>query len=246
VTTEAGPTILSSLNHEPDTAWKPLTGPPFNTTGPTRERAYVTALSRGEQTIGRIPHDLAVWYWFLSEDLDYLQKDTFCPGHSKMNVVEMVNRVVKQVIRAYQIPSGDGSIEAYRSAAKFVLSLLHGKTYAGTPLIAKAIEKADILAQLPGGKARSNTKSLGTMTTLPDQLSRCKPSLSVTRYAEGPRVIGQEICPVASNQYFGGSIALYHIIAQCLVLPVRGGLQALTGREAEFRESGGSHSRDWV
>ena len=83
-----------------------------------------------------------------------------------MNVVEMVNRFIKQLIRAYQIPSGDGSLEAYRSAAKFVLSLLHGKTYAGTPIISKAIEKPEILAQLPGGKARFETTLFGKIHML--------------------------------------------------------------------------------
>jgi hypothetical protein len=61
-----------------------------------------------EQQLSKIEVQLALWFFFLYLDLDYLQKEGTCPGRSKTNPAEMYNRTVKDNLGGICWPSGNG------------------------------------------------------------------------------------------------------------------------------------------
>jgi hypothetical protein len=74
---------------------------------------------------------LPLWEVLRVLDLDGIEKIHFCPGHSKDNPDEMLNRTVKRSFKGRFVDAGDGDQEKMEAAKRAAADALLSKTHAG-------------------------------------------------------------------------------------------------------------------
>lgn len=87
-------------------------------------------------------------------DLDGLEKWNYCPGHSKLNPAEMLNRTAKAKCRGGVITSGDGDRDAMEEAKKKASAALLNVTHGGERIRTIPHHRAGVAAGRNGEQAR--------------------------------------------------------------------------------------------
>lgn len=97
---------------------------------------YLILASDGasEHSIRLLQNVLPLWEMLRVLDLDGIEKLLFCPGHSKDNPDEMVNRTVKRQLKGRFVDAGEAGPEEMELAKKAMADVLCSKTHAGEPL----------------------------------------------------------------------------------------------------------------
>lgn len=85
----------------------------------------------GEHSVRYLYNVLPLWEVLRVLDLDGIEKLLFCPGHSKDNPDEMLNRTVKRSFKGRYADAGDGDREKMEDAKHAAADALHSKTHAG-------------------------------------------------------------------------------------------------------------------
>ena len=94
----------------------------------------LTTDGAGENTARHLQNVLPLVALFVKFDLDGIELHHYCPGHSKENPVEMLNRSEKRPIKGRVISSGNGTRQDMEKAKKAVASAIESTTHAGEPI----------------------------------------------------------------------------------------------------------------
>jgi hypothetical protein len=94
---------------------------------------YLILTSDGatEHSVRLLQNVLPLWEMLRVLDLDAIEKIHFCPGHSKDNPDEMLNRTVKRVLKGRYMQKGDGEQETMEKIKCAAGAQLTPKTHAG-------------------------------------------------------------------------------------------------------------------
>jgi hypothetical protein len=84
-----------------------------------------------EHSVRYLQNVLPLWEVLRILDLDGIEKLHFCPGHSKDNPDEMLNRTVKRSFKGRYVDAGEGDGELMEAAKRAAADALRSKTHAG-------------------------------------------------------------------------------------------------------------------
>ncbi len=88
-----------------------------------------------EQSVRWLQNVLPLWCVLMALDLDGIEKIHYCPGHSKDNPDEMLNRTVKDTFRGIYIEVREDRPADMCSAKRAAAKILGAKTHSGEPVL---------------------------------------------------------------------------------------------------------------
>ncbi len=88
-----------------------------------------------EQSVRWLQNVLPLWCVMMVLDLDGIEKIHYCPGHSKDNPDEMLNRTVKDTFRGIYIEVREDRPADMCSAKRAAAKILGAKTHSGEPVL---------------------------------------------------------------------------------------------------------------
>ena len=88
-----------------------------------------------EQSVRWLQNVLPLWCVMMVLDLDGIEKIHYCPGHSKDNPDEMLNRTVKDAFRGVYLGVSEDNPADMHTAKCAAAKMLEVKTHAGEPVL---------------------------------------------------------------------------------------------------------------